>query len=128
LESCPFSTGKAPDKPEYERSRYLSSVSCSNPRFGHGFASKLLKARLRERREVSSKMSDELRLPEMQRRDRSRAVTWPDVPSHVTPSQVQQLVSTFHGKRVLPSDENQGQLESVSGKRKLALRRSRAAL
>jgi len=70
-------------------------VSCSNPGFGHGLASKLLKARLRERREVSLKMSDELRLPEMQRSDRSRAVTWSNVPSHVTPSQVQQLVFTF---------------------------------
>jgi len=98
-------------------------VSYSNPGFGHGLSSKLLKERLREQREVSLKMSDELRLPKMLRSDRSRAVTWPDVPSHVTPSQVQQLVFTFHDERFSPWS---GDL--VYGKRKLALRRSRAAL
>jgi len=67
--------GKSRDKPEKERSRYLRSVSCSNPGLGHGLASKLLYARLRKRSEVRLKMSGELRLPEMQRWERSRAVT-----------------------------------------------------
>ena len=81
-------------------------------------------------------MSDELRLPETQRSDRSRAVTWSNVPSHVTPSQVQQLVFTFQvveasfeaqqGSTLIlaaqacstpPGSEDGGDQDKVAGKR-----------